>query len=42
MGSKKYNPLDVTECRVTDTKYYNNAVHKAAFALPNFVGALVR
>lgn len=42
MGSKKYNPLNVTECRVTDTKYYNNAIHQAAFALPNFVGDLVR
>lgn len=42
MGSKKHNPLEVSECRVSDTKYYTNAVHRASFALPPFVEELTR
>ncbi len=42
MGSKKYSPLEVSELRVQDTKYYTTEVHRAAFALPRFVEELVR
>lgn len=43
MGSKKYDPVkDQQPCRVTDTKYYNEALHRGAFALPNFVKELAR
>ncbi|WDL95126.1 polyamine aminopropyltransferase [Alicyclobacillus sp. ALC3] len=42
MGSKKYDPNAVTECRVSGTKYYTNAVHKGALALPPFVQELTR
>lgn len=42
MGSKQYDPHAVTECRVSDTKYYTNAVHQAALALPPFVQELTR
>lgn len=42
MGSKKYSPLEPQAQRVHDTKYYNHDLHKAAFALPNFVRELVK
>jgi spermidine synthase len=43
MGSKKYHPLrDQQPIRVTDTKYYTEQVHKAAFALPRFVEELIQ
>lgn len=42
MGSKKYNPLQVTgEARIADTRYYTPAVHQGAFALPRFVEEIV-
>ncbi len=43
MGSKQYDPLqaDVPAKLDFDTKYYTPEVHKAAFALPQFVKALV-
>lgn len=39
LGSKKYDPLAVSEDRFHDisTKYYTNELHKAAFVLPRFV-----
>lgn len=39
MGSKKYDPLTWTSNRpkTFETKYYNEDIQKAAFALPNFV-----
>ena len=39
MGSKKYDPLTWTPNRpkTFETKYYNEDIQKAAFALPNFV-----
>ena len=39
MGSKKYDPLNWTPNRLKTfkTKYYNEDIQKAAFALPNFV-----
>lgn len=39
MGSKKYDPLTWTPNRpkTFKTKYYNEDIQKAAFALPNFV-----
>lgn len=39
MGSKKYDPLNWTPNRpkTFKTKYYNEDIQKAAFALPNFV-----
>lgn len=44
IGSKKHNPLEVEESRFHDieTKYYTKDLHKAAFALPKFVGDLVK
>ncbi|MFZ5627316.1 MAG: polyamine aminopropyltransferase [Bacillota bacterium] len=44
MGSKKYDPLAVKEEDIAQypTKYYNAAVHKGAFALPNFVAELLK
>lgn len=41
MGSKRYNPLDVQESRVSDTKYYTTRVHQGAFALPRFVEEII-
>ena len=42
-ASKKYQPLDIKEepLFVNELKYYNKEVHKAAFALPNFVKKLL-
>lgn len=39
VGSKKYDPLEVSEDRFHDinTKYYTKELHKAAFVLPKFV-----
>ncbi|MDQ0257396.1 spermidine synthase [Evansella vedderi] len=39
LGSKKYDPLEVTEDRFHDieTKYYTPELHRAAFVLPKFV-----
>ncbi|QMT16944.1 spermidine synthase [Planococcus maritimus] len=39
IGSKKYNPLEVTAERFhdIDTKYYTPELHNAAFVLPKFV-----
>ncbi|TWI59742.1 spermidine synthase [Halalkalibacter nanhaiisediminis] len=44
IGSKKHDPLEVEESRFHDieTKYYTKDLHKAAFALPKFVGDLVK
>ncbi len=42
MGSKKHDPNAVTDCRVSGTKYYTNAVHKGSLALPPFVQELTR
>jgi spermidine synthase len=44
MGSKKYDPLAVSEERFTDieTKYYTKDLHKAAFVLPKFVEDLTK
>ncbi|WP_418790057.1 polyamine aminopropyltransferase [Phosphitispora sp. TUW77] len=40
-GSKKYDPLDVTPdmdmLKEMNLKYYNEDIHQACFALPNFV-----
>ena len=45
IGSKKYNPWEVTveeeKLKKMDLKYYNSEIHKASFALPNFVRKLV-
>lgn len=39
MGSKKYDPLtwEANREQTFTTKYYNEGIQKAAFALPNFV-----
>lgn len=44
IGSKKHDPLAVSEERFhdIDTKYYTKDLHKAAFALPKFVGDLIK
>ncbi|MBP3952753.1 spermidine synthase [Bacillus suaedae] len=44
IGSKKHDPLQVEESRFHDieTKYYTKELHKAAFALPKFVGDLLK
>lgn len=44
IGSKKHDPLEVSEERFHDieTKYYTKELHKAAFALPKFVGDLIK
>ncbi len=43
IGSKKYNPLEVSAERFhdIDTKYYTKELHNAAFVLPKFVKDLV-
>lgn len=41
MGSKRHNPLDVKESRISDTKYYTARVHQGAFALPRFVEEII-
>jgi spermidine synthase len=44
IGSKTKDPLEVSEDRFHDieTKYYTKDLHKAAFALPKFVGDLLK
>ncbi|MFD1020047.1 polyamine aminopropyltransferase [Thalassobacillus hwangdonensis] len=44
MGSKKYDPLKVSEDRFheLETKYYTPELHHAAFALPKFVKDLTK
>ncbi|MGN7310651.1 spermidine synthase [Alkalicoccobacillus gibsonii] len=44
IGSKIKDPLEVSEDRFHDieTKYYTKDLHKAAFALPKFVGDLLK
>jgi spermidine synthase len=43
MGSKQYHPIENQQpIRVSDTKYYTEEIHRAAFALPKFVQELVR
>ncbi|MCL6517620.1 polyamine aminopropyltransferase [Alicyclobacillus sp.] len=43
MGSKRYHPLrDRQPARTQDTRYYTEAVHQAAFALPRFVQELLK
>ncbi|WP_129727438.1 polyamine aminopropyltransferase [Ectobacillus funiculus] len=44
IGSKQHDPLAVSEARFHDieTKYYTKELHKAAFALPKFVGDLIK
>lgn len=43
MGSKRYDPLQVEESRISpiDTRYYTPRLHKAAFVLPRFVEELL-
>lgn len=43
MGSKKYDPVNVENMRKQDfkTRYYNQELHKASFALPNFIKELL-
>lgn len=42
MGSKKYNPLEAdVELLPSGLRYYNEEIHKACFALPNFVKELL-
>lgn len=43
IGSKKHDPLEIPEDRFhnIETKYYTKELHKAAFALPKFVGDLI-
>lgn len=44
LGSKKYDPLEVSDERFHDieTKYYTKQLHKACFVLPKFVEDLVK
>ncbi|PFC70008.1 spermidine synthase [Bacillus cereus] len=44
IGSKKHDPLEVSEDRFheIETKYYTKELHNAAFALPKFVGDLIK
>ncbi|MEN6412875.1 MAG: polyamine aminopropyltransferase [Veillonellales bacterium] len=44
MGSKKYDPLQVSPDIKPDlgARYYNQAIHKSCFALPNFVQQLLK
>ena len=44
IGSKKHDPLEVSEERFheIETKYYTKELHNAAFALPKFVGDLIK
>ncbi|AST05998.1 spermidine synthase [Anoxybacillus flavithermus] len=44
LGSKKYDPLEVSDDRFHDieTKYYTKQLHKACFVLPKFVEDLVK
>lgn len=44
MGSKKYDPLDTTVENISsiETKYYCPEIHKTVFALPKFVGDLLK
>ncbi|MEZ0536091.1 polyamine aminopropyltransferase [Caldicellulosiruptoraceae bacterium PP1] len=44
LGSKTYDPLEVDISKIEDipTKYYNKQVHKALFALPNFVNDIIK
>ncbi|TSB44966.1 spermidine synthase [Alkalicoccobacillus porphyridii] len=44
IGSKKHDPLEVSEDRFheIDSKYYTKDIHRAAFALPKFVGDLLK
>ncbi len=41
VGSKKYDPREIKTSPDHTFKYYNSAVHKAAFELPNFVQAII-
>lgn len=43
MGSKKYDPkaVDFSTKPSYKTRYYNHDIHRAAFALPNFVQELI-
>ncbi|WP_017725944.1 polyamine aminopropyltransferase [Halalkalibacterium ligniniphilum] len=44
IGSKKHDPLQIEDSRFheIETKYYTKELHKAAFALPKFVGDLIK
>ncbi|MFA7502490.1 MAG: polyamine aminopropyltransferase [Anaerovoracaceae bacterium] len=44
IGSKKYDPLNVSEAEIAElsTKYYTKELHKAAFVLPKFVEELLK
>ncbi|GAV24713.1 spermidine synthase [Carboxydothermus islandicus] len=37
VASKVYNPKEITPSITFSTKYYNEEIHKACFALPNFI-----
>lgn len=43
IGSKKYDPLDLTSDRqvLTGLKYYNEGIHHAAFVLPEYIADLL-
>jgi len=44
IGSKKYDPLEVSEEGIIDlnTKYYTKQIHKSIFQLPKFVEDLTK
>jgi spermidine synthase len=44
MGSKKYDPLEVTGDNFPklDTRYYSPEIHRACFVLPPFVKELIK
>lgn len=44
MGSKQYDPLQLDTSRLGtfDTQYYNQEIHKSAFALPAFIKELLK
>jgi len=41
LGSKKYDPEQLTNKNTSDLKYYNEDVHQAAFKLPGFVKDII-
>lgn len=44
IGSKQYDPLKIDETKIPqmETRYYNQALQKGAFVLPNFVKELLK
>jgi len=41
LGSKKYDPLEIKNLPKGELKYYNDDIHKACFALPNFIKTII-